>query len=46
MNNGSLGEVVIDSYGRVMVTDGNGFDWIKPEEYFNDSDNYELITNG
>lgn len=46
MNNGSLGEVVIDSYGRVMATDGNGFDWITPEEYFNDSDNYQLITNG
>lgn len=46
MENDSLGEVVIDSYGRVMATDGSGFDWITPEEYFNDSDNYQLITNG
>lgn len=42
---GSLGEVVINSTGQIMVTDGEGFDWISPEEYFENKENYSPITN-
>lgn len=46
MENGSLGEVVIDSYGRVMAVGDDGFDWITPEEYSSNPNDYQLITNG
>lgn len=41
----SLSEVVINSTGKVMVTDGDGFDWITPEEYFKNREDYSPITN-
>lgn len=44
--NNSLSEVAIDSKGRLMVATNEGFDWITPEEYYENKEDYQLITNG
>lgn len=45
ISKGSLNEVVIDSMGKIMVQSEEGFDWITPEEYFNNKDSYLPVTN-
>jgi hypothetical protein len=40
IENDSINEVVINSMGRVMVTDGEGFDWVTPEDLYKHSDKY------
>lgn len=45
IENDSINEVVINSMGRVMVTDGEGFDWVTPEDLYKHSDKYQPITN-
>lgn len=42
---GSIHEAAIDKHGRVMVQSENGFDWISPEEYHKNKDNYHVVTN-
>lgn len=45
IKNGSIHEAAIDKYGRVMVQSKEGFDWITPEEYHENPQNYHIITN-
>ena len=42
---GSLQEVAINSTGQIMVATEDGYDWITPEQYVKDTENYRPITN-
>lgn len=45
VENNSINEVVINSMGKVMVATDDGFDWVTPEECFENSDRYMPVTN-
>lgn len=45
VDKGSIREAVINSRGLVMVTDGEGFDWVTPEEYAQNIKEYDIVTN-
>lgn len=45
VDKGSIHEAVINSRGLVMVTDGEGFDWVTPEEYAQNIKDYNIVTN-
>ena len=42
---GSLQEVAINSSGQIMAATENGYEWITPEQYAKDQENYRPITN-
>lgn len=42
---GSLHEVAIDSMGRIMTATEDGYDWITPEQYAKNQEDYRPITN-
>ena len=43
--NGGMKEVAINSLGQMAVQTKEGFDWVSPEEYHNNKENYIPITN-
>ena len=45
--NNNLSEAAVDSHGRIMVMNEQGFDWVTPEEYYEDreSEQYQIVTN-
>lgn len=42
---GSLQEVAINSSGQIMAATEDGYEWITPEQYIKDQENYRPITN-
>lgn len=42
---GSLQEVAINSSGQIMAVTEDGYEWITPEQYAKDQENYRPITN-
>lgn len=42
---GSLQEVAINSSGQIMAATEDGYEWITPEQYAKDQENYRPITN-
>lgn len=43
--NGSLFEYTVNQAGQVLVSSEDGYDWVTPEEFKNNSDKYKPITN-
>lgn len=43
--NGSLFEYTVNQAGQVLVSSEDGYDWVTPEEFKNNSDKYTPITN-
>lgn len=43
--NGSLFEYTVNQSGQVLVSSEDGYDWVTPEEFKNNSDKYTPITN-
>lgn len=45
--NNNLSEAAVDSHGRIMVMNEQGFDWVTPEDYYEnrESEQYQIVTN-